>query len=166
MTENTDSGALSGQTRARLATELADLRKQRDRMAAELTSDHDTVGDQGDAADDLERADDVALIDDRIDQLEALLGGWVTPSPPGALPDGAEVTVQFPDDGIRKLRVVVIPEETPRGGDDVTLTADSPLGIALAGHQPGDTVTYMTPEGSRQVQLLAVNLPAGPDASR
>ncbi|NMM87953.1 hypothetical protein B2J88_26945 [Rhodococcus sp. SRB_17] len=165
MTENSDSGALSEQSRARLATELADLRKQRDRMASEITNDHDTVGDQGDAADDLERADDVALIDDRIDQLEALLGGWATPSTPGAFPDGAEVSVQFPDDGIRKLRVVVITEETRRGGDDVTLTADSPLGIALAGHQPGDTVNYMTPQGSRQVQLLAVNLPAGPDAS-
>ncbi|EFD79530.1 conserved hypothetical protein [Mycobacterium tuberculosis T85] len=40
------------------------------------------------------------------------------------------------------------------------MTARSPLGQALAGHQPGDTVTYSTPQGPNQVQLLAVKLPS------
>ena len=165
MNEDAGSGALSDETRARLATELAELRKRRERMAAELTSGHDTVGDHGDAADDLQRANEVAAIDDRIDELEALFQGWASPSTPGSLPDGAEVTVRFPDAGIRKLRIVAIVEETPLGGEDTTLTADSPLGLALAGHQPGDTVTYTTPQGSQQVHLVTCTLPGAPESS-
>jgi transcription elongation GreA/GreB family factor len=31
--------------------------------------------------------------------------------------------------------------------------------VALAGHKPGDTVTYLTPQGESQVELIAVKLP-------
>ncbi|MFV4054539.1 GreA/GreB family elongation factor [Mycobacterium tuberculosis] len=48
----------------------------------------------------------------------------------------------------------------PAFGFRFDLTARSPLGQALAGHQPGDTVTYSTPQGPNQVQLLAVKLPS------
>jgi transcription elongation GreA/GreB family factor len=57
------------------------------------------------------------------------------------------------------MRVVAIVEEIPLGKEESTLTADSPLGLALAGHQPGDTVTYTTPHGQQQVELLAVKYP-------
>jgi len=40
------------------------------------------------------------------------------------------------------------------------LTARSPLGQALAGHKPGDTVTYSTPQGENQVELISVKLPS------
>jgi len=33
------------------------------------------------------------------------------------------------------------------------------LGQALAGHQPGDTVTYSTPQGPSEVELISVKLP-------
>jgi transcription elongation GreA/GreB family factor len=52
-----------------------------------------------------------------------------------------------------------IPEGPEVGEKDEMLTADSPLGLALAGHQPGDTVTYSTPQGEQHVKLLSVNLP-------
>jgi transcription elongation GreA/GreB family factor len=57
------------------------------------------------------------------------------------------------------MRVVAVVEETPSGEEDTTLTADSPLGLALADHKPGDTVTYSTPQGLQQVQLLAMKYP-------
>jgi transcription elongation GreA/GreB family factor len=50
-------------------------------------------------------------------------------------------------------------EETPSDEEGATLTADSPLGLALAGHRPGDTVTYSTPQGQEQVQLLSAKYP-------
>jgi transcription elongation factor GreA len=31
--------------------------------------------------------------------------------------------------------------------------------LALAGHQPGDTVSYETPQGPQRIQLLSVKLP-------
>jgi transcription elongation GreA/GreB family factor len=61
------------------------------------------------------------------------------------------------------MRVISVVDEIPEGPEvgqeDETLTAVSPLGLALAGHQPGDTVTYSTPQGEQHVELLSVNLP-------
>jgi transcription elongation GreA/GreB family factor len=57
------------------------------------------------------------------------------------------------------MRVVAIPEEASDDTDEATLTADSPLGLALVGHQPGDTVTFSTPQGQQQVELSAVRYP-------
>jgi transcription elongation GreA/GreB family factor len=57
------------------------------------------------------------------------------------------------------MRVVNFIEETPAGAEDTTLTADSPLGLALFGRKAGETVTYRTPRGELQVDLLAIDLP-------
>ena len=43
------------QERARLEAELADLRKRRDQLRADMAADADTVGDRGDAAGALQR---------------------------------------------------------------------------------------------------------------
>ena len=56
--------------------------------------------------------------------------------------------------------VAEIPESTEAGQqEDETLSAHSPLGLALAAHQPGDTVSYETPQGQQRVELLTVKLP-------
>jgi transcription elongation GreA/GreB family factor len=55
--------------------------------------------------------------------------------------------------------VAEIPESREAGQEDETLSADSPLGLALVGRQPGDTVSYETPPGPQRVQLLSVKLP-------
>jgi transcription elongation factor GreA len=43
--------------------------------------------------------------------------------------------------------------------DEHTLAPDSPMGLALAGHRPGDVVTFETPQGPQQVELVAVRYP-------
>jgi transcription elongation factor GreA len=75
------------------------------------------------------------------------------------LPGGTEVTLRFPDGEVVTMHVISIVEETPAGREGETLTARSPLGQALAGRKPGDTVTYSTPQGENQVELIAVKLP-------
>jgi transcription elongation GreA/GreB family factor len=160
VSEKQGSAAFSDEERDGIAGELAQLRQRRDRMAAAFDDDQDTVGDHGDAADAIQRADEVAAIDDRISQLNWLLqGGVPVDEPPGRLPDGTELTLRFPAAGVVHVRVVAVVEEAPSGEERATLTADSPLGIALAGHRPGDTVTYSTPQGQEQVELLAVTYP-------
>ena len=57
------------------------------------------------------------------------------------------------------MHVISIVEETPIGREAETLTARSPLGQALAGRKAGDTVTYTTPQGENQVELIALKLP-------
>jgi transcription elongation factor GreA len=45
------------------------------------------------------------------------------------------------------MRVVATVGDASGDVDDDTLVRDSPLGLALAGHQPGDTVTFERPQG-------------------
>ena len=117
------------------------------------------MGDSGDAADALQRAEDLAGIEEQIGHVSWLLAGGNT-TVEGQLPNGTEVTLRFPDDASDvRMRVVNYIEETPAGAEDSTLTADSPLGLALFGHKAGDRITYRTPRGELQVTLLAIDLP-------
>ncbi|TGD90010.1 nucleoside diphosphate kinase regulator [Mycolicibacterium sp. CH28] len=158
MSQDTGSTNFSEQDRDRIEEELAELRQRRDQMRADLQGDADTVGDRGDAADALQRSEDLAGIDEQINRLTWLLAGGDTATP-GQLPTGTEVTLRFPGDEPIRMRVIHFLEETPAGEEDSTLTSDSPLGLALFGRQAGETVTYSTPRGELQVDLLAIDLP-------
>lgn len=161
MSDEEHGVAFSDEERDHIVGELAEMRQRRDRLAAEFEGAQDTVGDHGDAADAIQRADEVAAIDVRINQLNWLLrGGLSAVQPAGRLPDGTELTLRLPAGDVVRRRVVAVVVETPSGEEGATLTADSPLGLALAGHQPGDTVTFSTPHGQEQVQLLAVTYPS------
>ena len=146
------------QERARLEAELAALRKRRDQLRADLVADADTVGDRGDAADALQRAEDLGGVEEQISrQANLLAGGDATID--GQLPNGTAVKLRWPDGEEVAMRVVNYIEETPAGAEDTTLTADSPLGLALYGRKAGETVTYRTPSGELQVDLLSIKLP-------
>jgi len=127
-------------------------------MRAELQGDADTVGDSGDDADALQRSEDLAGIDEQINRLTWLLAGGNAETP-GQLPDGTTVTLRFPGEEPIQMRILHFLEETPAGDEDTTLTSDSPLGLALFGRRAGETVTYSTPRGELQVDLLAIEYP-------
>lgn len=146
------------QEHARLEAELAELRRRREQLHAELQGDADAVGDRGDAAEALQRAEDLAGLDEQIGRLSWLLAGG-NATVEGQLPNGTEVKLRFADGEETRMRVVNFIEETPEGAEDTTLTADSPLGLALFGHKAGDTITYRTPGGEQQVTLLAIKTP-------
>lgn len=154
-----DSKKFVEQERARLEAELADLKRRRDQLRTELQGDAETVGDRGDAADALQRAEDLAGVDEQIGRLTWLLAGG-NATVEGQLPNGTEVTLRFPDDKEDvRMRVVNFIEETPAGAEDTTLTSDSPLGLALYGRKAGDLITYQTPRGELRVKLLAIEYP-------
>ncbi len=146
--------------RENLAAELDRLRQRRDRLELEVKNDRGMVSDHGDAAEAIQRADELAVLAERINELDRRLRAGPSRSEESAtLPGGTEVTVRFPDGEVVTMHVISIVEETPAGREAETLTARSPLAQALAGHQPGDTVTYSTPHGENQVELIAVKLP-------
>jgi transcription elongation GreA/GreB family factor len=146
--------------RDQLAAELARLRQRRDRLEVEVKADRGMIGDHGDAAEAIQRADELAVLGDRINELDRRLRtGPPRTDQSETLPGGTEVTLRFPDGEVVTMHVISIVEETPAGREAETLTARSPLAQALAGHQPGDTVTYSTPQGENQVELIAVKLP-------
>jgi transcription elongation factor GreA len=143
-----------------LAAELARLRQRRDRLEVEVKDDRGMIGDHGDAAEAIQRADELVVLGDRINELDRRLRtGPSRTNQSEALPGGTEVTLRFPDGEVVTMHVISIVEETPVGREAETLTARSPLAQALAGHKPGDTVTYSTPQGENQVELIAVKLP-------
>lgn len=155
-----EAQSVADAARANLAAELGRLRQRRDRLELEVRNDRGMIGDHGDAAEAIQRADELAVLNDRIIELDRRLrGGPLPPDDSATLPGGTEVTLRFPDGEVVTMHVISIIEETPVGREAETLTAHSPLGRALAGRQPGDTVTYSTPAGESQVELLEVKLP-------
>ncbi|MBS4727920.1 GreA/GreB family elongation factor [Mycobacterium sp. SM1] len=163
MGEELEPRRLSDTTRDRLAAELARLRERRRRLEVEVKSDRGMVGDHGDAAEAIQRADELALLDEQIIELDRILRtgrGPLLADEAETLPAGTEVTLRFLDGTVATMHVISIVEETPAGGEAETLTAGSPLGRALVGHKPGDVITYTTPQGENRVELLDVKFPA------
>ncbi len=160
MSEEVQPTGLADAARDHLAAELARLRQRRDRLEVEVKNDRGMIGDHGDAAEAIQRADELVVLGDRINELDRRLRtGPSRTDESEVLPGGTEVTLRFPDGEVVTMHVISIVEETPVGREAETLTARSPLGQALAGRQPGDTVTYSTPQGENQVELIAVKLP-------
>jgi transcription elongation GreA/GreB family factor len=144
---------ISPEGRRALENELADLRSERASVAATLRSG-DGVGDQADEADELQRVSAVARLDRRIRQLEdRLREGTVAGSPAtDAVGVGSAVTVRFADGSSETFEISELANEL----DESLVTADSPLGHALLGHRPGDTVAYDTPRGRATATIVSI----------
>ena len=160
MSKKVESTGLTGDAHERISAELDRIRERRDRLEVEVRNDRGAVSDHADAADAIQRADELASLDERIVELERLLRAGPAPSDgTGTLPFGTEVKLKFSDGAVVKMQVISVIEETALGGEVEALTAGSPLGLALVGHKKGDKVTYTTPQGESQVELLEVKFP-------
>lgn len=159
MSKKVEPSGLAGEAHERIAAELTRIRERRDRLEAEVRGDRGAVSDHADAADAIQRADELAGLDERIIELDRLLHTGPSPNDNNTLPFGTKVTVRFSDGSVVKMQVISVIEETPAGGEEEALTAGSPLGLALAGRKAGDTVTYTTPHGENQVELLDLKYP-------
>lgn len=143
-----------------LAAELDRLRQRREQLDLEVRNDRGMTGDHGDAAEAIQRAEELVALADRINELDRRLR--TDPSATEGselLPGGTEVKLKFADGEVVTMHVISIVEETPAGRETETLTARSPLALALVGHKAGDTVTYTTPQGENQVELISLKLP-------
>ena len=161
MSEKVESTEPADAAQNALAAELDRLRQRRDRLEIEVKNDRGMIGDHGDAAEAIQRAEELVVLGERINELDRRLRAGPSQSNGSeTLPGGTEVTLRFSDGEVVTMHVISIVEETPAGREAETLTARSPLGQALAGRQPGDTVTYSTPQGENQVELIALKLPS------
>ncbi|KIO94490.1 transcription elongation factor GreA [Levilactobacillus brevis] len=80
----------------------------------------------------------------------------VTPSDSAVVELGKWVTVTFLDDHEQATYQLVGTQEADLAAGKITRV--SPLGKALLGHHPGDTVTISAPHASYQVQINQVQL--------
>ncbi|MGW1064886.1 GreA/GreB family elongation factor [Streptomyces aureus] len=145
---------ISETARQALEQERADLRTEREKVAATLRDSDSDVGDQADAADELQRADDLRRLDDRIERIttrlaQAELAG---PPPTDVVGVGSTVTVRFSDGTTDTVQI----GEGAAVLDRTLVTADSPLGSALIGHRAGDTVDFEAPEGARSAVVVSL----------
>ncbi|RFU85405.1 nucleoside diphosphate kinase regulator [Streptomyces triticagri] len=145
---------ISEAARRGLEQEVAGLREERAKVAATLEDSDDAVGDRGDAADEVQRADELDRLDNRIGELIRRLseGAAQGPPPTEEVGVGSTVTVRFEDGAEETLQVAEVAE----AGTPDLVTADSPLGRALIGGHTGDTVNYRSPAGRSTVTVVAV----------
>ncbi|MEY9964321.1 transcription elongation factor GreA [Streptacidiphilus sp. MAP12-16] len=138
-----------------LEQDLADLRAEREKVAATLRDpDADEVGDTADQADELQRANDLTHLDTRISAITTRLRQAVLAGPPrtDVVGVGSTVTVRFGDNSTVSIQIDEVAEER----DETLVTADSPLGRALLGRRVGATVAYDTPEGQGTATVLSI----------
>jgi transcription elongation factor GreA len=153
-----EPSGLSGESRERVEGELARLRERRDRLEAEVRNDRGAVSDHADAADAIQRADELVGLDERVAELDRLLHAGPAPTNGDELPFGTEVELRFSDGDVVTMQVISVIEEASVDGTEA-LTASSPLGQALVGRKAGDKISYTTPQGEQQVELLDIKLP-------
>ncbi|MGW3455182.1 GreA/GreB family elongation factor [Streptomyces sp. CAI-17] len=153
---------ISAAARHALEQELADVRAERETVAATLQDPDIVAGDRGDAADQLQRSGDLARLDARIEDITTRLrqADDAGPPPAGVVGVGSTVTVRFEDGAEQTVSI----GEVTQGYDASLVTADSPLGKALMGCRPGDAVRYRTPDG--EAGAVVVSLGGAPPAQR
>jgi transcription elongation factor GreA len=80
VSERAEPSGLTGEARERVAAELARLQERRDRLEAEVRNDRGAVSDHADAADAIQRADELVGLDERLAELDRLLHAGPAPS--------------------------------------------------------------------------------------
>lgn len=137
-----------------LQARLDQLRADRSQNLAELTAP--SSGDDADRATNVDGHVRVAMLDRRIAALEEELSALELgiDAPTGSLRPGDVVTLDFGDGPEAYLFGSV---EQAADGTDV-ITPGSPLGRALAGAQPGQTISYAAKPGRMlEVTVVAVS---------
>ena len=154
---SSEPAPISDAARHALEQELADLCDERAAVAATLRNS-DEVGDRADEADELQRADAIERLDARIAQITTRLrqAAEAAPPPTDVVGVGSTVTVRFADGTVETVQI----GETADALDRTLVTSDSPLGRALLGHRPGDSVSYDAPDG--QATAVVVSLGESP----
>ena len=149
---------LSREAHARLQAELEDLTTRGRIEVAEKIERARELGDLSENGDYHAAKDEQGHMEGRIRQLEALLDNVEIIEQPvaGVVGPGSIVTVVYEGDGDDDAeRYLVGHIEEQRDGLDV-ISPTAPLGAALIGATPGDTVAFEAPNGELRVKVLAV----------
>jgi transcription elongation factor GreA len=151
---------LSPQAHQRLAEELAHRTGPRRREISEWIERAREHGDIRENADYDAAKTEQGHNEARVRQLEAILKTAVIVESAAAdkVAAGTIVEVLMEGDDETSTYLVGSIEEKGRGYD--VISPGSPLGRALVGHAPGETVTYEAPGGRFQVEIVEVR-PAG-----
>jgi transcription elongation factor GreA len=142
--------------RQALEEELAELVKVKRPAVVALISHTREQGDLRENAGYHQAREDQSRIEGRINEIEETLRRAVTidvPRNAKVVELGCTVTV-LDEFGESTLQLVGPTETDPASG---RISAGSPVGKALLGHQAGDRVRLNTPGGAREIEILTVS---------
>jgi len=152
---------LSPEAYRRLQSELEDLTTRGRVEIAKAIEAARALGDLSENGDYHAAKDTQGKMEARIRQLQALLAGAVVvDAPSGAhyesVTTGVVVDLRYEgDDEVERYLIGSIEE---RREDLTVLSPGSPLGQALMGKKPGESVEYEAPSGTLRVEIVSIGV--------
>jgi transcription elongation factor GreA len=150
---------LSLQAHRRLTEELAERSGPTRRQISELIERAREMGDLKENGDYHAAKNEQGLNEARVRQLEATLKAAVVVESTSTDKVEAGTVVEVRMEGDDETSTYLIGSIEERGTGYDVISPGSPLGKALLGHAPGETVTYEAPGGSFEVDIIAVRPP-------
>ena len=149
---------LSRDAYERLRKELADLEGRGRVDIARIIERARELGDLSENADYHAAKEDQGRMEGRIRQLQSILESAVViddaAGQEGVVETGSVVTLRYEGDDDTEQYLIGSIEERREGLS--VISPNSPLGQALLGKRPGDTVSYEAPSGTLRVEIVAL----------
>jgi transcription elongation factor GreA len=153
---------LSLQAHQRLTEELAERSGVTRRQISELIERARELGDLKENGDYHAAKNEQGLNEARVRQLEATLKAAVVVESTSVDKVEAGTVVEVRMEGDDETTTYLIGSIEERGTGYDVISPGSPLGKALLGHGPGETVAYEAPAGTFEVEIIAVRPPMNP----
>ena len=155
-----DVHQLSPGAHERLTAELEDLTTRGRIEIAQAIERARELGDLSENGDYQAAKDQQGMMEGRIRQLEAILKHAVIVEEvtEGEVGAGSIVTILYEGDAEDQAERYLLGHIEERSGDLDVISPGSPLGSALMGAHPGDTVSYEAPGGVLKAKVLAVEV--------
>jgi len=149
---------LSQEAFDRLQAEFDDLTTRGRIEVAEKIERARELGDLSENGDYQAAKDEQGHMAGRIRQLEALLehAEIIEAPEPGVVGPGSIVTIVYEGDSDAAAERYLVGHIEEQAGDLDVVSPTAPLGAALLGARPGDTVAYEAPNGELRVRVLEV----------
>ncbi len=147
---------LTPEGKQKLEAELQELKNNGRKSLAERLKNAISMGDLSENADYHKAKEDQGFLEGRIQEIEAILFHAEvieTKSDYDRVAVGAKVTIKEEDYPAETYHLVGSQEANPREG---RISHESPIGKALLGHKVGDRVTAILPNGSINLEILAI----------
>jgi transcription elongation factor GreA len=149
---------LSRDAYERLRKELEDLEGRGRVDIARIIERARELGDLSENADYHAAKEDQGRMEGRIRQLQSILENAVViedaPGGDDTVTTGSVVTLRYEGDEDTERYLIGSIEERREGLS--VISPNSPLGQALLGKRPGDTVSYDAPSGTLRVEIVAL----------
>ncbi len=127
------------------------IRVANDIEAARALGDLKENGDYHAAKDEQGKMESrIRQIQEMLDDVEIVEGG----APSDTVEQGSVVGIRYEGDDDTEWFLIGSIEE--RRDDVAVMSPNSPLGQALLGHKPGDTVSYEAPNGTLSVSIVEI----------